>query len=196
MKKILFGFFGIMMVIGVVAISARALFSSTATAGGVTFATGNADLRVWDGEDWVSDYSPSDLIFTSMYPGYGGTGADESTSKEFITFYLKNMSTSAVSLSIASKLRDGATEIPAGSWDALKDVVYVAVVLPDWSDGSGWHTLNEWNSTGFSLPGGFLAQNTEREYRFYVRVDSAAGNEISDKSVSDIVYEFVGTQTP
>ncbi len=194
MRKILFGFLGIMMVVAVVAGTARALYFSTATVGGVTFATGNADLKAWNGSEWVTDYTPSNLLFSNMFPGYGGTGANETTSTKYVAFTLRNMSTSAISLDVVGKLLPGGVENPAGSWNVLKDKVYVAVVLPDWTAGTGWHTLNEWYITGDALPGGPLAQNSQREYRFYVRVDGTAGNEISGFSVSNMVYEFTGTQ--
>lgn len=182
------------MAIALLATSAFALFSSTATVSGVTFSTGNADLQVWDGSTWVADWTSPTFNFSNMFPGYGGTGASEGTSTSYQTMYLKNLSTSAIALNIVGTLRNGLTETPAGSWDALKDQVMVAVLLSDWSGGTGWHTLNEWYTTGYTLPGGSLAQNTQREYRFYVRVNGAAGNEIATKGLTLVNFDFLGTQ--
>lgn len=199
MNKILAGFIGLAMLSAVVGGTAYALFTSTATASGITFATGNADLRIWkpSTSTWETDWSPDGMSFINMYPGYGGSGSNEPNSTEYERFYLKNLSTSPIGLDVAGKLRAGVVETVSGvSWNTLKDVVYVAVVLPDWSAGTGWHTLDEWYTNGFTLPGGSLLQNTQREYRFYVRVDSTAGNEIAGQGISAVNFDFTGTQAP
>jgi len=184
MNKIFAGILGLMLVVGVTSGTAYALFSSKATASGVTFATGNADLRIYDGDSWEPDWNPS-FNFSNLYPGY----------TDFQPLYLKNVSTSPISLTVVGKLLPGATETPAGSWDLLKDVVKVNVWLSGVGE-TGYQSLNDWNTTGFTLPGGAIAQNTQQNYRFYVQVDSSATDTIASKSISDIVFEFTGTQTP
>lgn len=196
MNKIIAGILGTLLTIGVAGGAVYAVYTSQATAAAVVFETGNANLQLWNGSGWVTTWSPSNFIFSGMYPGYGGSGVDETNSTQYQQFFLKNLSTSDISLDVTAKLRDGVTESPPGAWDVLKDKVYVAVLLPDWSGGTGWHTLNEWNTTGYSLPGGSIAQNVQREYRFYVRVDGSVGNEISGQSLSAIQFDFNGTQSP
>ena len=195
MKKIIAGIVGTLLTIGVAGGAAYALFSSQATAGSVIFATGDANLQLWNGSNWVPIWNPSSFNFSGMYPGYGGTGADQANSTQFQQFFLRNFSTSPITLSVFAKLRDGVTESAPGAWDVLKDKVLVAILLPDWSGGTGWHTLNEWNTTGHALPGSPIGQGLQQEYRFYVRVDGAAGNEIKGQSLSNIQFDFNGTQT-
>jgi hypothetical protein len=179
MNKIFAGIVGLMLVVGVTSGTAYALFSSKATASGVTFATGNADLRIWDGSGWASDWNPS-FDFSKLYPGY-------SDSKPFSLY---NNSTSPIALNIAAKLLGGAS----GDWDALKDVISVAVNLSDDSAGTGWHTLNEWYTTGYSLPGNPVNQSTQADYKFYVTIDSTATDVIASKSLTGATFEFTGTQ--
>lgn len=179
MKKILFGFLGIMLTLAVVATSARALFSSTATVGTVTFATGNADLKVYNGTDWVTDWTPSDFNFSAMYPGY----------ETYRILYLRNSSSSNIALRIAGKLRAGVS----GHWAELKDVVWVNVWLSGIGE-TGYHSLSDWFTVGYQLPGGALAQNTQFNYRFYVKVDPLATNSISEKTLTGVNFDFTGTQ--
>ena len=183
MNKIFAGILGLMLVVGVTSGTAYALFSSKATASGLTFATGNADLRIWDGDSWESDWNPS-FNFSGLYPGF----------TNFQLFYLKNESTSPINLAVAGKIKPGVTENPTGSWDTLKGVISVAMNLSDDSAGTGWHTLNDWFTTGYDLPGGAIAQTAQRNYKFYVQVDPSATDTIASKSISDLVFEFTGTQ--
>ena len=185
MNKIFTGILGLMLVVGVTSGTAYALFSSKATASNVTFATGNADLRLYNGSDWVANWDPS-LSFLNLYPGYLSNKP----------MYLKNISTSPIALTVVGKMKPGVTESPLGSWNILKDAVSVAVNLSDDSASTGWHTLNEWFTTGYTLPGGAIAQNTQKNYKFYVKIDASATDTISGKTISGIVFEFTGTQTP
>ena len=185
MKRIILSVLAIAMAIGITTGAAFALFSSTATVSGVTFFTGNADLKVWNktSSAWTTDFSPSDFTFSNMYPTY----------TTFQTFSLKNASTSNISFTLNAKLRNGITQPPAGAWNVLKDVVRVR-----FTDSSGtivkkdWETLASWNSTGFDFDTA-LAQNENRWYRIEVAVDDV-GNEISSQSISAINFDFLGTQ--
>jgi hypothetical protein len=178
MNKIFAGIVGLMLVVGVTSGTAYALFSSKATASGVTFATGNADLRIWDGDSFEAD-RPSAFTFTGLYPGYTGTQL----------LQLKNMSTSPIALTIKGILLNG----PTGDWDGLKNDVWVNIRLPGVAE-TGYRTLAAWNSTGFTLPGGSLAQNTQRDFQFDVQVNPAATNTIAGMTLSDVTFEFTGTQ--
>ncbi len=184
MNKIVTGILGLLLVVGVTSGTAYALFSSTATASGVTFATGNADLKIWDGNAWAKDWSPS-FTFNNLYPGYNN----------YQPLHLKNESTSPIGLTIKGILMPGATENPAGAWNTLKDVVKVNIWLSGVGE-TGYKTLNEWNTTGFDLPGGAIPQNQQKDYRFYVLIDSSADNTIAGQSLSNIVFQFTGTQAP
>lgn len=199
MHKIIAGFLGLVMVAAVVGGTAYALFSSTATASGVTFATGNADLRIYDGDSWEATYPTSNIVFTGLFPGYGYSSHDSQYTTRFVPVYLKNVSTSPVSLEITMKLQNGATETPAGAWDVLKDQVYVAFEYDTtgggtWSGVGTYYTLNQWNSGAILLPGSALPQDTQRNYRLWVSVNTAAGNEIATQSLSAMTFEFTGTQ--
>ncbi len=174
----------IAIVLSAVASSASALFSSTATVSGVTFSTGNANLQVWNGSAWDDDYSPSNFLFTSMYPGFNN----------FKSFSLRNSSTSNIKLTLNAKLANGATQSPAGAWDILKDVVEARFTNADGTVPlTSWRTINYWNSTGANFDTG-INPGENRWYRIQVRIPSSAGNEISNASLADMKFDFTGTQ--
>jgi hypothetical protein len=186
MKKILFGIVGIFLTVSMVAGAARAVFFSTATAGGVTFATGDANLQIYNyttnlGEaSWGDTWSPS-FNFQNMYPGF----------EEYQILTLRNKSTSPITLGVTGKLAAGGS----GNWNDLKDAVQVKIYY-DGSHHTGYHTLTEWSTTGFALPSTALAQYAQKNYRFYVKIDTSVGNEIKGKSLTGLSFEFTGTQTP
>lgn len=185
MKKITLSIMAIAMTLAVVTTSASALFSSTATVSGVTFSTGNATLQVWNGSTWVADYNPGNFLFQDMFPSYTG----------YQTFYLKNNSTSNIALGINAKIRNGATQNPAGAWNVLKDVVEVSFYDVDMdAPATGWASLSYWNTTGANFVTAPIAKGAQRQYRVDVRVSASAGNEISNTSLSDMKFDFTGTQ--
>lgn len=185
MKKITLSILAIAMTLAVVATSASALFSSTATVSGVTFSTGNATLQVWNGSAWVADYNPGNFLFQNMFPSYTGSQM----------FYLKNNSTSNITLGINAKIRNGATENPSGSWDVLKNVVEVSFFdVGMGASASGWASLNYWNTTGANFLTAGIAPGAQRQYRVDVRVIGSAGNEISNTSLTNMKFDFTGTQ--
>ncbi len=195
MNKIIAGIVGLALAVGVMGVSAKALFTSQATASSVEFSTGGADLLIWDGAAFVTEYNPSNLLFTNMYPGFGGTGLDLAHSTKFQTLFLKNNSSAAIGLIVKGKLRDGVTESPAGAWTILKDKGFVKITLAsDFGTSTGWKSLSEWNATGFDLPSNPIAQGAQQDYLFYVRVDGSSGNEIAGQSISAVHFDFTGTQ--
>lgn len=185
MKRIIFSVLAIATAIGLTTSAAFALFSSTATVSGVTFSTGNADLKVWNKTTsaWTSDYNLSDFLFQNMYPSY----------TTFQTFSLKNASNSNISLKLNAKLRNDAIEDTVGDWNILKDKIFVSFADSSGTVLAGPASLNYWNSTGADFDTG-LTQGVNRWYRIIVTVDSTAGNEISDAGLSAMKFDFLGTQ--
>lgn len=61
---------------------------------------------------------------------------------------------------------------------------------------TGWKTLAEWNANPIALPDGSLAQNAMRTYTVRVRIPSDAGNEIANKSLTNVTFTLTGTQAP
>jgi len=73
MRKILTGFLGLVLVAAVVSGTAYALFSSTVTANGVTFSTGNAKLEFYSASATPANWAQTvtfPTTFTNLYPGY------------------------------------------------------------------------------------------------------------------------------
>lgn len=191
MRKIISGMLGIVMTASVVGGVAYAAFSSTASVEGVSFSSGDANLLVsLDNSNYsVTQNASSTWEFSGLYPNYG-VANDKSRD-----MFLKNTSTSDISLSVLGKLRSGVLEATAGDWNVLKDKVWVLVALSsDINTNTGWHSLAEWNSSGFTLPGGSIAKDAYEHYVFYVRVDGSAGNEISNAGISGVNFDFTGTQ--
>lgn len=204
MRKILFGFLGIMMVVAVVAGTARALYSTTATVGGITFASGNADIKVSDGGDWKDNISNSVFDFANMYPGYG---VNPNITKDF---YIKNSSSSNIGLDLKAQL----TGVPATWGNQLSYAIQLGFVnADDLSQTTGWVSLMQWQAGARTLPGGSLAQTGERHYKVYVRIPYnygdddtgyapgwyvagvVVGNEISGQTLNGLTFTFTGTQT-
>jgi hypothetical protein len=159
-----------------------ALVLPRAIAQNVTLASGNANLEIYNHEKrtW-SDVWQSNFEFKDMYPGY----------LSYKTFSLRNKSLSKINLIIVGSLQ---TQNRSENWQALKDKILIEV----WSNDmvrTGFRTLNQWEKGNFSFLGGGLKQGEKRDYRFYVQVKSDAGNEIANKSISQINFVFTGTQT-
>ncbi|MFH0772757.1 MAG: hypothetical protein V1922_00380 [bacterium] len=190
MNKIIAGFIGLLMVTAVVGGTAYALFFSTATVSGVTFATGNADLLVSaNGINYSQDYNFAGTFFTGLYPTQDVVGSQ---------FSLKNNSTANIALDLVAQLNGGAPELHSGfSWDALKDVIYVGFDYYNgtWNTATQRHTLNQWFTSSYALEGGNLPFGTSRWYRMHVSVANA-GNEIADQGLTSTVFTFTGTQKP
>lgn len=188
MRKILTGFLGILVVVSIVGGSAYALFTSTATVSGVTFATGNANLQVGsNGSTWASALNLSNNYFKNLYP----------LQKTYYAFNLKNNSSSDIALNLTAKLRDGVGQKNTGDWDKLKSKISVAF---DYWDGSiyqpaGFATLAQWNSPGnYSLLSGSLPKGANRWYRFHVNVADGTSTEMANAGIYNVVFEFTGTQ--
>lgn len=180
MKKILFGLLGLVMTAGLLGGGAYALFSSQATLENVSFASGNATLQIWDGDSYETTWN-STINLANMYPGY--------TSPAY-NMWLKNASTAPISLSVAMQLTNGGVNWPNG----LENMVEALVANSDESANTGWISLNAWNTTPASLPGGNIAQGSESLYKLYFRMSDTADNSSADLSLPGVGFTFTGTQ--
>jgi predicted ribosomally synthesized peptide with SipW-like signal peptide len=191
MRKIITGFLGLILVAGLVGGAAYALLSSQSTVSGVSFAVGNANLQVSpNGTDYSTDINFAGAFFTGLFPTSDVLGGQ---------FQLKNNSDVNIALSLTGKLNNGVVEGAPGSWDALKDAVQVGFDYYDganWVTAPGFATLNLWNTTGFTLAGGNLAQGTQRWYRMHVKISPDTDSTIAGKSLTSTVFTFTGTQAP
>lgn len=183
MRKILSGMLGIVMSASVVGGVAYAAFSSTASVEGVSFSTGDATLSVWDGDSYESVFT-SGWSFSGLYPGATGTPQ---------SFWLKNTSTVAVTLGLTGKLRNGVV----GDWDAFKNNVEISITNFGVVSPTLWYDLETWNSGTPQFDSGstlVLSQGQEQQYQMHVRVKPEAGNEIENKTLSGVNFDFTGTQ--
>ncbi len=174
MKKIILSVLAIVLTLGVVGGSAYALFSSTATVQGIAISTGNAGLKIWDGDSYETTWTSTDA-FNGMYPGESRT----------TTWYLRNDSTSAISLDVTGQLMSA-----GGDWAELQ-------VIKMKADGNSLAPapegpLTDWNSTPVSL--GNILQNTTATYLVTFTLPSASGNEVAGKSLNNVTFNFVGTE--
>lgn len=180
MKKVFAGIFGLVLVVGMVAGAAYALFSDTVTVSGITFATGTADLQIAVTGDTWEESAPLNLT-VNLVPG----------KSQSATFKLKNNSSNPdLDMVIKARLTSAQTD-----WNALKDYIEIIVLSTDPAAETGWKTLAEWNAAeGIELPGGLLDQGTEETYQVLVRLQSGAPNTLQNKSVTDIIFVITGTQ--
>jgi predicted ribosomally synthesized peptide with SipW-like signal peptide len=192
MKKILFSILAIALTVGLVSGTAYALFSDTATVGGMTFTSGNADVQVAldikGGVTYETEFKNSvnfnsvlnEYLFGNMFPGFDENGY----------FRIKNNSKSDIILNLTGHLKSGVS----GDWDVLKDKIQIKITKEDGSFLTDWYTLNQWNSSPRSL--GSLPKNEDGlTYRIYVRIPKdGVGNEIAGKTLSSVNFEIVGVQ--
>lgn len=182
MRKILSGMLGLVMVASVVGGVAYAAFSSTASVEGISFSSGDADLRVWDGDSYEPTFT-SNWTFSGLLPGSTGTPQ---------SFWLKNTSSTALTFNLTAKLRDGVV----GDWDDFK--ANVSVAIADFgATPTEWYTLEQWNAGAGAFQSGSntsLDQNEEQQYTMHVQVNPLAGNEFENKTLSSVEFDFTGTQ--
>jgi len=174
MKKIYLATLAVFLVLGLVSVGAYSLFWPSASVSGVTFSTTSAELQVG---------TSGTFTFDNMFPG-------NTISHDF---NLKNNSVSNISLNLSAKLGVGYTETSADSWTALRDVVFVRIYNNVGTPLSDWQSLTNFSSTGFSFDTS-LPQSITRNYRFDVKLDSAATNTASGKGLQNVSIVFTGTQ--
>ena len=180
MRKIITGFLGIMLVVGLVSGTAFAVYSDTVPVNGISITAGDGNLQIWDG---VSTYVENlNLAFsvTNAFPGY-------STSK---VINLRNSSTSNIGLDLTGQLTTA-----SGDWGDLKDKVFLEIQEnSNPANTTTAKSLSDWNAGAVGLLPNLLSQGANRDYKLIFSVSLSAGNEIFGKSLSDITLNFVGTQ--
>ena len=133
MKKIILSALAIVLTVGVVSGTAYAIFSDSVTVSNIAFTTGNADLQFSDDSStWQDSYYFPTWLAENIYPGYN----------DYATFYVKNNSTSPISLDLSTRLT-GATN----DWGVLSPIARVWIGNNTGSVGVGYETLAWWNST-------------------------------------------------
>ncbi|PKN02832.1 hypothetical protein CVU76_02290 [Candidatus Dojkabacteria bacterium HGW-Dojkabacteria-1] len=197
MKKILFGFLGIFLVIGIVAGTGYALFSSKVSMTGVVLGTATPSLEI--GTDkftpevtWYTtlpvDGQP---LFKLFLPGEMDWGE----------FWLRNSST-ANGVPLDFNL-EGRITSAGGDWGLLKDAIKMRICLYNDTPGNhcdtdkttGWMTLADWNTAARSLPGPLL-QGAPVHYAINLYIDPSFGNAIANKAITGLNFEITGTQVP
>lgn len=189
------------MVLVVLSVSgaALALFTDTASIKGITFATGTVDLLVGPSptdlrQNWA--VLGSDFQFLNLFPGYTNLSTPQKMS-------LKNNSSVGLNLKIDGKIDNLFSQIPPGSFNVLKDVVYMGVI--DTDDASPvdisdprMFTLNEWVSTSHEIVdnANALTPGEIENYNVIVMVDPAATNSISNKVLANLKFDLIGIQAP
>lgn len=192
MRKILSGMLGIVMTAAVVGGVAYAAFTTQATVEGISIASGDASLQVYDGFNYTPNWDTG-LDLTGVFPGY----------TENTILQVKNMETSVVSLNVTAKL----TSALSGWGGDLTYATLVDVQLDsDPGEHTGFKSLAAWNAGEVTLPGGALAPSEVRDYRVVVQIGptyldgpligNAVGNEILGESITGITFTLTGTQTP
>lgn len=191
-KKIAMSTLSIVTVVALVGGATFALFTDQATANDSTFASGDADLKLaLDGG--AGEPAPgvfTDSIdgpdFSNLAPGFNGE----------TTFWLKNVSASAISLDILADIA-GVDETAGG--DATEDLGDNLMVkwTCDTDDNGGLvdntptaeFSVNDW-ATGGNAALGTLAAGNAIVCRMHARVPTTVGNEIEGDSVTfDALYD-------
>lgn len=186
MNKILTGITGLLVVSGLVAGSAFALFSSTVSVTGLALNTGTAGLQIsFDDVTYQATADFANTVLTTLMPGESDEG----------DFWLKNNSDDeTINLDLTARLVSA-----NGDWGALSSVVSCAVyedgfTVDDATHSTGYISLADWNSAPQELTGGPLAHDTSRHYWINCKLDDSADNSVAGKSLTDVSFDIVGTQ--
>lgn len=116
-----------------------------------------------------------------MYPGYTSGAQD---------LWLKNNSSSPISLSVVMQLTNGGPDWGNG----LENFIQVKVNNSEETAGTDWQTLSAWNAGTIALPGTAISQNEQRLYHLYVKLDSSASNSEADLPMTGVGFTLTGTQ--
>lgn len=195
MKKILSGFLGLFLTIGLVAGTGYALFSSQAQLNGMVLGTATPGLEIsLDGDNFQSNwYLPDyDVHFAPLLPGEMDWGE----------FWLQNTSkatTDPLNLNLAAKITSA-----SGHWGELSNAIQARICFYDDTPGyhcdttkaTNWYTLAQWNASEINLPENPLIQGASQHYTIVFRIDSTYGNEIAGKTISNMNIAITGTQVP
>ncbi len=186
MKRIILGVLSIFALVAVVTGSAFALFSDTATVSGVTLSSGNADLKIETDfpnlHDGVDDLNLAGFTVPALYPGVSYSH----------DLWLQNKSASNFALHVTGQLT------AANNWPNLADYVQVRISAKSGygTGDTGWHTLSEWNAAPIAFPTDIphSMPNDHWGYVIELKVDPSVGNDLANKTLSNIVFTLTGTQ--
>jgi len=194
MKKILVGFFGIFLVLGIVAGTGYALYSSSVRIEGAVFGTANTDLKIdayFTGDGWVNEGNglytldvEGGFLTRPLYPGEMDWGHIK----------LINSSDPSMPLKITGQLISH-----EGNWNVLKGelrmrVCPVADILSDpiEAECGSWLTLEQWNTAARAFPGNPLT--TEQQYWVEVELPANVDPNTAGNTISNVTFTITGTQ--
>ena len=191
MKKIFSGLLGLFLVIGIVAGTGYALFSSKVGITGMVLGTSTPLLQASINNSAWSSTLPmgNNPMFQLLVPGKYDWGE----------FYLQNASNGGLKFNLTGKITAA-----QGDWGLLSNVVQMRVCVYDTdpnilhcgAQNTGWKTLTQWNAGEVVLPGGALNASEVRHLAINLYLDSDAGNGYIGKQISDISFDITGTQIP
>jgi len=180
MKRIYLSILAIVATVALVGGATYAVFSSKATSGPNTFATGNADLKLkhQPGQPWADSYGGAS--WSNLYPGWSDS----------YNVYLKNVSSSPITLKVMPKLN--ITSYTA--WQ-LWDEVYMEITWADGTHSTGSYPLRAWVTPPDDNP--YLEPVLPQGYdtgpwviKFNVPI--TAGDEIQDKNITfDLIFDGI-----
>ena len=191
MKKILTGFLGLFLVIGIVAGAGYALFSTKVTVTGMVLGTATPALEIsLNGGDWASGTVPFDAVtFAPLLPGEYDWGE----------FYLRNTSiatTDPLDLDLTGRLT-----VAGGDWGTLKDAIQMQICIYNGAAANNCGatatplmTLAQWNAEARNFPDNPLLETEVTHYAIVFFIDSSYTSTIAGKTITGISFEIVGTQ--
>lgn len=185
MNKIYLSILAIIATVALVGGATYAVFSSQATSGPNTFATGNADLqlRLDPDDNWENSYEGES--WDNLYPGWSDS----------YNVYLKNNSNSPITLKVMPKL-----DITSYTAWQLWDEVYMEIA---WSDGS--HSTGSWPLRAWVTPpdnNPYLEPVLPQGYDtgpWVVKfsIPTTAGDEIQNADITfDLIFDGIQVVTP
>ena len=204
MKKILVGFFGIFLVLGIVAGTGYALYSSTVSVKGATIGTAQTGLKIdafgnFDGiagKEWLSSlpgYDPylielggESIIGRTLYPGQKSWGHIK----------LINTSTENMSLTVTGKIN---SVVMDDDWNDLKNDLLMRLCTVDGIAPGDTPTactpeyyLYQWYGTAREFPGNPLVDS--QQYWVEVRMPVGAAASTAGKTITGLEFLITGTQ--
>ncbi len=203
MKKILSGFIGLFLVIGIVAGVGYALFNTSASVNGVVLGTASPNLVLCNEVGGV--IAEDQCAQTFSFPTNDPFGPLVPGGEDWAGFFLKNNSSSEI-LSGGNKLNFKLyATIPSagGQWNDLKDAVEMRVCLYlltsgtnhcDTTKATSWMTLAEWNAGDIALNVPTLLQGENIHLTVLFRLPISFDNTVAGKTIQDMNITFKGVQ--
>lgn len=191
MRKILTGFLGLFVTIGLVAGVGYALFSSTVNLNGMVLGTATPGLKVsLDGTNYYPSLDLTNIRFAPLLPGEMDWG-------EIWVRNTSNGGTDKLDMNLQARITAA-----GGDWGVLKDAVQMRVCVYkditgyncDETQATNWLTLAQWNANPITLPANPLEQGLFEKFTIVFRVPSSYGNEIAGKQITGMNIELTGTQ--